>query len=497
MDLKVLKLNAEKYFENSKEKLEIQMEKFNEFLNLYPFHKNPEIIDSLLPDDIYNPGKIYFLKYIEHSLNQFGIINMGNVTYAINARKQINTFKKLLHISVDDSMSIAEKIDAPWEEIKYFGGDKHLAKKIIFCYNSEKLLPIYNTTHLEHFALEIDSNFKFNKNKFNESYDNLSIGEKFDYLNYVILKFKNESIKTEMNNVSFMWFLYEYLTPPDYNIKKWCFSVNMNLNPNFKEQTEIVWNSPKGLRKGDIILFYCGKPYSHIGDIFIADNNPYESKSTNESRKFSVNVLKKIELKNPIEWNELKDNSDLKSWQAIKMNFGKSHFKISNNAWKELKRLILEKNPYLENLIEDIPNIDSLNVKKNQSPSKNSFLKFIKETYNEEIQIGLQELKRGKNIIFFGPPGSGKTVLSKIISEKYLGKNAYSLYTVHSGTDYYDLVCRIVPQINGAGNLIYFKERRFLLDALLSGKVLILDEINRTLDRYRFRNIFHIFRNGT
>jgi len=112
--------------------------------------------------------------------------------------------------------------------------------------------------------------------------------------------------------------------------------------------------------------------------------------------------------------------------------------------------------------------------------NENEFLKFLKETYSHEMQISLGELERGKNVILYGPPGSGKTVLSKIVSEKYLGKNAYSLYTVHSGTDYYDLICRIVPQINGDGNLVYSKEPRFLLDALLSGKVLILDEINRT-----------------
>ena len=355
MDINELNLDAKRYYEKSKEKLEIQMKLFEEFLELYPFHKNPEKIDLLLPNEVYNPGdNIYFLKYIEHKLHEFGMISLGSSKYAENAKQQINTFKELLHIAVDDSLSIAEKVDAPWDKIKFFGGDRHIAKKIVFCYNSDKILPIYKTKHLEHFASKIDSKFKSKQNKFNKSYDDLSLGEKFEFLNDIILNFKRNVIKTEMNNVSFMWFLYDYLTPPDINIKKWCFSVNMDLNPDFNEKNEIVWNSPKELKNGDIILFYCGQPLSHIADIFLAKNNPYENQDKNNTFKFSVDVLKKIELRNPIEWKEIKDNDVLESWAAVKMHFGRSHFKISNNQWKELRRLILEKNPELESDIENL-----------------------------------------------------------------------------------------------------------------------------------------------
>jgi len=41
-----------------------------------------------------------------------------------------------------------------------------------------------------------------------------------------------------------------------------------------------------------------------------------------------------------------------------------------------------------------------------------------------------------------------------MVSEEYLGNDSYVLYTVHSGTDYYDLVCRVVPQTTDDDNLI-------------------------------------------
>lgn len=56
MDMNELNLNAETFYKNSKEKLEIQMKLFEEFLDLYQFHKNPEKIDLLQNNDIYNPG---------------------------------------------------------------------------------------------------------------------------------------------------------------------------------------------------------------------------------------------------------------------------------------------------------------------------------------------------------------------------------------------------------------------------------------------------------
>ena len=459
------------------------MKIFKKFMSLYPFNDHPEKINELKPEDIYNKGYPSFLNFIEHKLRYFGAIFVGSVQYAITARNQIEDFKYLLKISVDDSVSIADKVDAPWDRINYFKGDRHIAKKIIFCYNYEKILPIYNTGHLEYYASEIKPDFKLDYSKSGKNYDDSSIGQKFEYLNDLLLKFKNDILKTDIDNATFMKILYEVNPPPGSSKPNvWLFTVDMELNTDFKSQSENVWNSSQEVKKGDIILFYCAAPTSHIGEIYVAESDSQNDKNTGNKESPTVYISKIIQIKNPINYNELVENPNLKKWHAIKMNFGGEHFKIPNNHWTELKRMILEKNPELEQPISDLDNSIFSHQTKSliEDKPKKDFLKLLNEIYTPEIKIALGELQRGKNIIFYGPPGSGKTVLSKIISEEYLEKDGYSLYTVHSGTDYYDLVCRIVPQIDEQGNLVYLKEKRFLLDALLSGKVLILDEINRT-----------------
>jgi len=216
MDITELNSKAENFKKEFEEDFKDSRGYYEEFLSLYPYKEHPETIDSITPETIYNPGKKpYFLYCIEFGLKDFGLLRCGSARYAENARENLDLFKKLLKFVVDDSFSIAEKVDAPWEDIKFFGKDKNIAKKIIFCYNSTKILPIYKTKHLEYFASLINDDF--NSNKFNKSYEDLSLGQKFEYLNGILLKFKEEQIKVEMDTVCFMHFLYKFLPPLEYS----------------------------------------------------------------------------------------------------------------------------------------------------------------------------------------------------------------------------------------------------------------------------------------
>ncbi|MCL4429440.1 MAG: hypothetical protein M1167_01690, partial [Chloroflexi bacterium] len=130
---------------------------FKEFRVKFPFAENPQSIYWLEPDKILktNSNEIgEFFHYLVYSLNSLSNLTIQNSNVYQNIRTQIADFKTLLHVVVDKKKSLAQKVDAPWEKISGLGQDKHIAKKIIFCFNYESraVLPIFSTPHLRHFV---------------------------------------------------------------------------------------------------------------------------------------------------------------------------------------------------------------------------------------------------------------------------------------------------------------------------------------------------------
>jgi hypothetical protein len=171
------------------------------FKQVYPLRGNPETIDNLKAEDIFNEGRDYFFRWIVYELKDFGYVG-GYPTAFRNAAKNLNLFKEFLRTAVADEKKLAEKVDAPWENIKGMGGDKILAKKIICCYD-DHVLPIFRTADLEYFFKRLTNSSR------PSSYSGMSLGEKYQFLNEELLKVKEDCAETkEWDRVFFMWFLY-------------------------------------------------------------------------------------------------------------------------------------------------------------------------------------------------------------------------------------------------------------------------------------------------
>ena len=201
-----------------KSEVEEARKEHRKFLKVFPFRNKPEKIDELRPEDLYNPGigtKDYFFWWMEYGLSKLGRIFPFVADAYENAVERIEVFKELLRIAVDDSKSLAEKIDADWDKIKRFGGDRHIAKKIISTYYPQEVIPIFKTQDLEHFSKELELGVEGKAlDQFDLPYDALSIGEKYQLFNDLLLDIKKEFEKTrEWDNAYFMWFLYETYPP--------------------------------------------------------------------------------------------------------------------------------------------------------------------------------------------------------------------------------------------------------------------------------------------
>jgi hypothetical protein len=190
-----------------------------DFRAKFPFAENQELIDSLEPDDIFkmNPDELgEFFHYVEVYLKPLGHLTIhGSIVYR-NIRAQIEDFKDLLYTVVDKKKSLAEKVDAPWEKISRLGQDKHIAKKIIFCFNYESaaVLPIFSTPHLRHFVNKVvDKPSNPNKPYY-------SLGEEYAYLTSELLTVKENQLITKPWEITyFARFLYNAYPPPDREIR--------------------------------------------------------------------------------------------------------------------------------------------------------------------------------------------------------------------------------------------------------------------------------------
>jgi len=185
-----------------------------DFRAKYPFAENLRSIEWLDPDQLFklNPDEVgEFFRLMEGCFKPLNSQFPSSSNVYRNARLQIKDFKNLLRTAVDSRRSLAQKIDARWENIGGIDQDKQIAKKIIYCFNyeDETVLPIFSNQHLRHFVNRtVDLP--------NGQVKYLSPGQEYEHYTAEVLKAKNNVPFTRnWSNMYFTRFLQDTYPPPD------------------------------------------------------------------------------------------------------------------------------------------------------------------------------------------------------------------------------------------------------------------------------------------
>jgi hypothetical protein len=208
------------YGRDNADKIKLRTDQIAGFTNRFPFRTQPSLIDDLKPSDIYDKGsKNSFFYWLE-----FGVpsphLTIGGASNFEMVKTRLGDFKSLLKIASNDQLSVHQKIDAPWDEFKGFGKDRHIAKKILALLYSEKIFPILRTDHLEYFVNKLGLDVKGETDRiFNKDYANASIGEKFEILNELLNAWK-EIHAPSSDNYAIMVVLYDMFSPPGWHSKQ-------------------------------------------------------------------------------------------------------------------------------------------------------------------------------------------------------------------------------------------------------------------------------------
>jgi hypothetical protein len=120
----------------------------------------------------------------------------------------LKNFKELLRVIVNPNKSLAQKIDTNWEDIPGLGGDKLIAKKLLYIFNLDTSLAI-STADMKEMLSNLGSDYqKESINRVKKDYIDLSLGEKYQPLTELLLEIK---LKLDKNwdSITFSRFLYK------------------------------------------------------------------------------------------------------------------------------------------------------------------------------------------------------------------------------------------------------------------------------------------------
>jgi 5-methylcytosine-specific restriction enzyme B len=225
----------------------------------------------------------------------------------------------------------------------------------------------------------------------------------------------------------------------------------------------------KDVKVGDLVLGYISSPVKQITSICRI------SKELNTSNGVEVIEFEKIEqLSEPIPLKKLQSIKQLNECEPLVNNQG-SLFKLSGDEFEIIRSIIDENNP-------------QSNGSDSHSP-RYTLDELMGETgYTKEKTEGwLQSIQRKKQVVFFGPPGTGKTYVAERLARHIVSESDgfYDSIQFHPSYSYEEFIQGIRPETDDSGNLQFeVKSGRFMdfcnkARSRKSKCVLIIDELNR------------------
>lgn len=202
---------------------------------------------------------------------------------------------------------------------------------------------------------------------------------------------------------------------------------------NEKGNKRRIYKHFETVQPGDLMIGYESTPVKQVKALLEITKALHISEEEGEVIEFEV--MDKMEV--PIHWNELQHNPGLQACEVFINNQG-SLFMLTEEEFDIIQEIIDNKN-----IIQE----------RQQQTSKIKEYRYTEDPENpfipdREFQQAVALLKRKKNIILQGPPGSGKTFIARKLAYEMMGKEQDSqieMVQFHQSYSYEDFIQGLRP----------------------------------------------------